>query len=187
MLPVVRNIILSQLLPYAGLLLCILLKPTGLAANAGISYFGIFRETFFPYALGLLGGAFCIIQASDRLPDDETLLKYVFKFFATLIVGIVVTPYAVGRWVSDAHTAFGAALFSLQLILSCWLVKRLHRAWWGLLMVFMELTAGILSAIYLGPEHGLLLQTEVLFQLAFGTLLILGTKTLFAGEVRQRT
>lgn len=177
--PVVRTILLSQLFLYGGLTVCVLLRPAGLAANDGISYYGIYRETFFPFAVGLLGAAYFTMRAAQQLPGEEyKILRVALKIYAPLVVGILITPYAAGRWMDYLHTACGSALFSLQLILSGWLIWRLRYAWWSLALSLIELAAGILSAIYLNPTHGFLFQTQVLFQLAFGILLILSLRRL---------
>lgn len=174
----VRSIVYGQLFLYVGLVVCVLLKPTGLSTNNGISYYGVYRETFFPYAVGLLGAAYFAVRAIDHLPTGEKVVQQSLKLYAPLVVGIVITPYAVGRWMDYLHTICGATLFSLQLALSCWLVWRLRYAWWGVALVSVQLLAGIASAIYLKPPHGLLLQSQLLFQLAFGTLLALGLQRL---------
>ena len=177
-----RDILLGQLCLYAGLTICVMLKPDGLSVNDGISYFGIYRETLLPYLFGLLGAAYFSVRATTQLPAEMTLLRRAFKVYALLIVGIVITPYAVAKWVDYLHIAFGSALFSLQLLLSCWLVWRLHYAWWSIVLVLVELVSGIAALRYLRPAHGLLFQSQVIFQLAFGTLLVLGLQRFEVGH-----
>lgn len=179
-------ILFSQLLLYAGLLVCVVIRPAGLAANDGISYYGIYRDTFFPFAAGLLGAAYFTVRAIDRLTPGEKILRLAFKIYAPLIVGIVITPYAAGRWMDYLHTTCGSALFSLQLILSGYLMWCLRYTWWSVVLSLIELAAGILSAVYLNPSHGFLFQTQVLFQLAFGALLILSLQRL-TSAVRTNT
>lgn len=169
-----KTLLFGQLILYAGLLVCVLIKPAGLGANDGISYYGIYKETFFPYAVGLLGAAYFAVRAIGQLEKGGMkLLRLALKIYAPLIVGIVITPYAAGKWMDYLHTTCGSALFSLQLILSGWLIWKLRYVWWGVALSLVELAGGILSAVYLNPTHGFLFQTQVLFQLAFGALLIL--------------
>lgn len=168
-----RDILLGQLCLYFGLAVCISLKPDGLSVNDGISYFGIYRETFLPYAFGLLGAAYFTVRAVAQIPAGMALLRQALRVYAMLIVGIVITPYAVSTPIDHLHIAFGSALFSLQLLLSCWLIWQLHHIWWSVVLTLIELVSGIAAAIYLRPSHGLLLQSQIAFQLAFGALLIL--------------
>ncbi|HEY4160668.1 MAG TPA: hypothetical protein VGM08_01265 [Candidatus Saccharimonadales bacterium] len=177
-----RSIFIGQLFLYTGLAVCVLLRPAGLAVNAGISYYGIYRQTFLPYAAGLLGAAYFAMRAMDELLPDEKKLRVALKIYVPLIIGIVITPYAASKWLDYLHTAFGSALFFLQLTLSCWLARRLHYIWWGVMLVVVELAAGIASALYLIPTHGFLLQAQVIFQVAFGVLLVLSLPGLASGE-----
>ena len=176
-----KSILWGQIFLYAGLVVCVLLRPSGLTANDGISYYGIYRATFSPYAVGLLGAAYFAARAIGELPPDEKVLRLALQIYAPLVVGIVITPYAAGRWMDYLHTACGATLFSLQLMLSGWLARRLRYAWWSLALSLVELAAGIASAIYLRPAHGSLFQSQVAFQLAFGALLILSLRKLSTG------
>lgn len=141
--------------------------------NDGLSYFGVFRETFVPYAIGLLGAAYFAMQASEQIPDHESTIRPALKTYAILVLGIVVTPYAASPWLNYLHIASGSALYSLQLIFSIWLTMRLHFVRWSVTLLLSELIAGILCAYYLGPPHGLLPQMQTLFQFAFGILLSL--------------
>jgi hypothetical protein len=178
----VRSILLGQLCLYVGLVICVILKPDGLSVNDGTSYFGIYRETLLPYAFGLLGAAYFATRARTQLPPNATPLQQALKVYALLIVGIVATPYAVGKWVDYLHIAFGSALFSLQLLLSCWLIWQLHYMWWSVALTLIELASGIAALRYLRPAHGLLIQSQVIFQLAFGVLLVLSLQRLEVGH-----
>jgi hypothetical protein len=168
-----RTILLGQSIFYASLGICVLLKPSGLGVNAGISYYGIFRETFVPYAIGLLGAAYFTVRAVNEIPAEEQILRFALRVYPLLVVGIVITPYAVGRWINDLHVACGSILFSLQLLLSLQLIRQQRYIWWSMLLTAAQLAGGIASAMYLAPARGLLLQAQVVFQIAFGALLIL--------------
>jgi hypothetical protein len=169
------QIIHGQLCLYAGISLCILLKPRGLAANDGISYFGIFRLTFLPYALGLLGAAlFCLKAASIISPANPEPLRLTMALISFLTVIIVVTPYSVSSFLNFLHMLVGSILFIVQLLFSGWLVNKLRYNFWILILSLAELSAGIGCLVYLKPSHGFLLQFQLLFQLAFGALLIYG-------------
>ncbi|MFA5004426.1 MAG: hypothetical protein WC498_04090 [Candidatus Saccharimonadales bacterium] len=175
MKPAAKTILWGQLCLLVGLALCAIIRPEGLTTNNGISYYGIFHQTVVPYMLGLLGAAYFCSRAADKLPSP---LNTALRISALLIVGIVVTPYAVASWVDYLHTAFGSALFSLQLVLSGWVVWKLKLPWWGIVLFAIEFGAGVLSASYLNPTSGFLIQSQAIFQFAFGTLLVLGLQKL---------
>jgi hypothetical protein len=49
-----------------GTFVCVELKPDGLAANDGISYYGTLPETVAPYAVAILGSARTCTAGSSR-------------------------------------------------------------------------------------------------------------------------
>src|SRR5487761_1648497 len=129
-----RTIVLGQICLYAGLALAILIKPQGLAANAGISYYGIYARTVGPMAAGLLGSAFfCWLAAGQMREPNLQPVKVGLIVFGLLTIVIVVTPYSVSNFLDWLHTTAGSALFSLQLLLSFWLVAQLRYNFWAML------------------------------------------------------
>ncbi len=168
----------GQVCLYIGLAVCAMLKPAGLTTNNGISYYGTFRETFPLYAFALLGATYFTTRILAELPVNERIVRTALQIYIPLVILLAFTPYTAGAWVDYVHTGSGSALFSLQLLLSIYLVQRLRYIWWAVLLIVIECTAGILSAIYLAPTHGFLLQTEIIFQIAFGILLTMSLQRL---------
>lgn len=178
-----RSIVFGQLCLYAGLIVAILLKPQGLGANAGISYYGIYARTAGPMVAGLLGSAsFSWLAASQMRTSSLRPVRLGLIVFALLTIVIVVTPYSVSNFLDWLHTVAGSALFSLQLLLSFWLVAKLRYNIMAILLTIIELAAGIACAFYLRPAHGLLVQFQILFQLAFGAMLIYSLSKLLNGQ-----
>lgn len=172
---VIRSIIFGQIFLYIGLLVCVIIRPNGLGTNDGISYYGTVLATLAPYSIGLLGGAFFAVFAGKAIREPYLQpVRLALFIYAPLVAGIVITPVTAGRWIDYLHTTLGTVLFLLQLALSIWLVWRLRHLWWSLLLCIIELVAGILSAIYVAPPQGFLLQGQIIFQLAFGMLLVFG-------------
>lgn len=171
--PSARAILHGQIVLLCSLLICVFLKPHGLAANAGFSYFGTFLVTVIPYSAALLGGAYYCYQAATRITQrDLQPLRWGLLAIVPLLAIIVVTPYSVGTLFDWAHTTAGALLFILQIVLSIWLVWKLHFRLRTSLLLILEVVAGVVCSIYVAPDHGLLLQFEILFQLAFSALMI---------------
>lgn len=169
----IRYLLYGQYCLYGGILVCIFLKPAGLETNSGLSYYGIYAQTVVPYMFALLGAAvFSLTAARTMTRVADRYIRFGLVCFAVLLVGISLTPYSVGEPINLLHTTFGSALFSLQLILTGWLAfwRRRNITTVGLWLI--EFLAGIASAAYLNPSHGYLLESQLLFQLAFGTLLI---------------
>lgn len=154
------------------LAVCVLIRPAGLAANDGLSYFGGFATTIVPYSLAFFLNAFFCWEAAKGLNNGHFPYKYAatsLRVMAVLLIGLLLTPHELVNYI---HTKIGAALFSFQLVLSIWLLIKVYFNWQNAALVLSELLSGVAALYYLPKAHGLLLQAQVIFQLAFGILLI---------------
>lgn len=174
-----RTIIWGQVCFYVGLLIAVVLRPAGLSANSGISYYGIFAQTFIPFEVSLIGAAICTwfcaryITETGLRPIRDSLFV-----IAVLTCIVAITPYSYANLMNTIHRMAGTLLFTLQLILSFWLIVKLHHVLWTILLTAAELVAGIACALYLYPTHGYLFQAQVLFQFFFSALLIYSLRQL---------
>lgn len=144
-----------------------------MSANDGISYYGVFKQTVIPYVIALLGPSYFSIKAADQLSKDSLkFVKYSFIAMAILTLGVMSTPDTLSYFMANLHKVFGICLFVLQLCLSGWLVARLHYEPLTTAFATLELIGGLASYFYLAPTQGLLLQSQVLFQIGFGGTMI---------------
>ncbi len=162
----------GQIWLYAWLIIAILLRPSGLIANSGVSFYGIYLSTVIPYSIALLGAAYWNWHCADEL-TEPVWLSQSLRLISLCLIGISLTPYSLGLIFDDAHTTIGALLFIVQLVTSARIAFLLHRRLITVLLWFIELTAGIVSAIYVLSDHGYLLQSQVVFQLAFASIILL--------------
>lgn len=150
----------------------IFIRPSGFTANDGISYYGVYKTTIVPYALAFLLSAIFYWRAASALPAKPTPYKYLsvsLEIVAVLIVGLLLSPASV---LEPLHITIGSILFSFQLLVSIWLIVISQPVWPNINYVLIELFSGI-AALYYFPKHlGWLLQAQVIFQLAFGLLVI---------------
>jgi CDP-diglyceride synthetase len=169
----VRYIVYGQICFVAGLALCAALRPHGLSANGGLSYYGSYRETILPYILMLLGPAYFFIKTAElfRQPEQH-VVHHTLTLMSLLILGVMVTPASLNAFTDGLHRAFGIPLFVSQLLFSGWLAKQLRYDGWALLLAATELAGGIGAYIWLSPIHGWSLEAQLVFQVAFGGLLI---------------
>ncbi|HUD07465.1 MAG TPA: hypothetical protein VMQ52_00045 [Candidatus Saccharimonadales bacterium] len=167
-----QYIIYSQLCLFVSMLMCIAIKPKGLAANGGISYYGTFLETAVPYTIGILGGAYFGYRLAKTL--HKASLKYVrlaLIVISILSIGIVLTPYSINAVLDWTHTILGSIIFILELVISGWVIKSFEYDSTILVLGLLEFICGVLAAIYTRPPHGFLIQSQLLFQLFFGIIL----------------
>jgi len=151
---------------------CILIRPQSLRVDYGLSYLGVFTDTIVPYAVALLGAAYCMWRASALVTDCDhsSILGWSMKIMAFQLVGLLLTPYT--RF-DAAHVFFGSTLFLVELGLAFLAIK-----WLGgsdrqiALLTGIMVLSGIACAYYLPLSRGFELQTQVVFQLAFSVLFI---------------
>lgn len=163
--------IISELCLLLGLIVSLAILPAALGANAGVSYFGVHISSAIPYGLGLLSAGGFVWQAAGRLRKHQRLLSGLLYCMGPLYAGIVATPYSAGPVFDWIHTSLGSVLFALELLVSGYLAFGHYRDKLNVSLWLIELAGGIISALYLAPSHGYLLQGQLLFQLAFGLLI----------------
>lgn len=169
----IRYVWWGQLCFYVGLIACVILKPQGLTANSGISYYGNYVETILPYIVALLGAAYFTIKTAEQFTDPAlATIKHFLTVIGLLVLGIMVTPDSLGPFMDGLHKACGISLFVLELLLSLFLVVKLRPKLWLVVFVGIQLAGGIASLIWLAPAHGYLFESQVVFQLGFGALLV---------------
>jgi hypothetical protein len=154
------------------LLLCTLLRPNSLSVNYGLSYFGVFLSTIVPYALAFCAYAFCLWKASESefiKIKQPTIVRWFLRIMVIQIIGLLLTPYT--RFY-NIHVFFGAGLFSLQLLLSLLCIIWSSLDLLNVSLLLIEFGSGLAALYYLPRATGLLLQVQVVFQLAFGLLLV---------------
>lgn len=157
----------------AAILICIIVRPDGLLANRGLSYYGGFLNTGFLSLFAYFWVALFFFQAAQILDrEGNRHLRYLsicLRIMGVLIVCIGVTPHNI---LDEIHKIFGSALFILQLGVTFVFLSQKQSQWYRLTLVFIELASGIASAYYVPLEKGFLIEMQFIFQIAFGLLLI---------------
>jgi len=156
----------------------------GLSINSGISYYGNYRLTIAPYTLAIVGyGILTALLAGCIKVKGLWPLKYSLYVFAFLCLIINITPYSVSSFLDIIHTIAGTILFVMQLILSGWLIIKMHDIIWSIVFSSLMLAAGIAAAFYISGPSGFLIQTQIIFQLAFAALIYLALNNLVVNRV----
>ncbi len=167
-------LILSQIIFFGGMLACIVIKPAGLGANDGISYYGTYAQTIVPYIFALAGSSLAGLYAVNKFirASGFNYVKLIMLTIFVLAIGVILTPYDYNRLFSNLHELFGTLTFILQGVLSIRLVFFVLKDRTNMLLILIELIGGLMSAYYLNPKQGLLIQGQMIFQLGFGLILI---------------
>jgi hypothetical protein len=154
------------------LAVCIWIRPESLRVNYGVSYLGVNTNTIAPYAVGLLGAAFCMWRASELVTasDHGLIVGPSMKIMAFQLIGLLLTPYT---HLNDPHILFGSTLFLVQLGLAFLAVKWLGGSDRQIpLLAGVMVLSGLAAAYYLPQSRGFELQAQVVWQLAFWVLFI---------------
>lgn len=171
---VINDLVLAQVFLFGGMLPCVALRPAGLGANDGISYYGIHPLTVAPYAVAIGGSALFTRRALRALAPGLPAPAYVARMadgLALMSGGVVLTPYSANALFDWAHTLLGTVVFFCQLVLAVQLLAWSGGDGWIAWLLAAQFTAGVIAAIYVLPEDGFLIQAQLGFQLAFGGLL----------------
>ena len=165
-------------------LVCIALRPSGLAANDGLSYYGALWITIVPYAAALFVYEFALWRAAQALGQSRRtmVLAIIMKIAVLMVIAVLLIPINVDE---DIHSAFGIIVFLLELIVSLKLLRwGFH--WLDAGLVALEFVAGAAAVYTARGDHGLLLQSQVIFQAAFIILLVRAT-SLLSKRLSQRS
>ncbi|HET7127936.1 MAG TPA: hypothetical protein VFJ93_02535 [Gaiellaceae bacterium] len=166
-----RLLLLAQLAFWSCVLLCFLVTGGGLGHNHGFSVYGGKWTTILPWAVGIAAAAGLIWRAADALADEDPPLARCLRANVVLLVFILLTPDSIDRFFYVAHIVASVALFLFQAIVGLWLVLR-TRSSIVLQLYVLQIGAGLVAGASQAQWIGLLSPGILVFQLAFGALIV---------------
>jgi len=176
----IKFYVLGQVSLYVGLLVAVLIDPTGLHDNHGLSYWGTHAKTIAPYTIAVLGCSYFLLRAFFATPKKEFMLRFSFMADGLLMIAVFATPDTASTIVNQAHLVFSSLLFFEQEVLSLWLVIRLRFRHWVLPAFLLEAANVVLTAIYSKVTDGYLFYTQIMFELCFGVVMVIGMRHILA-------
>ncbi len=168
-----KYLITSQLVLFLGIIICIIIRPKGLRVDNGISYYGTHLNTLAAYTISLAGSAFIAILAAIKYikKDYDSIRSFLFILFP-LTLTIILFPYNINSTYKTIHEYSGILIFIIQIIISLIILFKIYRDRFNIFLFIIQILGGLISAYYLLPSQGFLIQGQLLFQLAFGILII---------------
>ena len=180
---VTKFLVLGQLIFLAFAIVCFVLQPHAFLANAAFSYYGNYRLTIIPYALGILSATACIIKAASFVKDSrDTIIRRALFGLAILLLGILASPYSVNGYFFAAHIVVSTLLLLVVLGVSSVIVFRRDRSAKSICLYISEIittTVLVLSQGFIGVLH-----IHALAELAIGLLFISHLNLVFAETSR---
>ncbi len=154
------------------LLICIFIRPTGLIANSGISYYGKYLDTLIPYTLAFLAFGAATWKSAAIINKEAKFDKYVrraLQIITILFLGVLVTPHTL---LPQEHVFFGSTLFAMQLVSATMLVFMVKRDLINSILLIVAYFSCLASLIFLNTSHGWMIQSQVIFQISIWLLFI---------------
>ena len=152
-------------------IICVILRPESLGHNDGLSYFGAVWWTLVPYTIAFLVYSACCFIAARKIHSNSSsakAIKIILFIMSFALVGLTLTPHTV---IGGLHKVFGSSLFASQLILSLYLLYKNGMNYKIFILVIIMLVSGIFSAAFLSSTAGFMIQSQIVYQLAFVVLL----------------
>ena len=161
----------AQLAFWACVALCFVVTGGGLSHNHGLSFYGGRWATIVPWAVGFAACSLLILRAADVLEADDRAFARCLRVNVMLLLTILFTPDTVDQFFYVAHIVASTALFLFQAGVGLWLVLRSRRPL-TLQLYMLQMAGGIVAGISQLGWIDLLSLGIVVFQVAFGALLI---------------
>jgi hypothetical protein len=166
-----RRLVLAQLAFWVCVGLCFAVTGGGLGDNHGFSVYGGRWTTILPWAVGISAAAMLLWRGADALADDDPALARCLRINVVLLVFILLTPDSIDQFFYVAHIVASVALFLFQAGVGLWLVLR-TRSNVVLQLYVLQITAGLVAGASQAQWIGLLSPGILVFQLAFGALVV---------------
>jgi heme A synthase len=164
----------AQIAFFLCLLLCVLIIPNGLLANHGYCFYGEQEQTRFIYRLSfaLTGLLTCVSALCMPNAAPFRVIRAVFLLLLPLFLGLVLTTSSYSRAISLLHVRIGTVLFMLQALLAAWLTFIGCRDRRNYTLFATLFFGGVMTLLSLYIIIPLLIEGQIIFQLAFGMLVI---------------
>ena len=168
----VRSVIYGEVGFFVFLIIQIILRPAGLTANSGVSYYSAIKATIIPYTIGFLVAAYYLLQSASLLKNTNYLkiISRALRLCACLLLAMVVAPDITHSVVSAIHTLIGASLFITELALAIWLAVYICPNWFNRALATIQLGAGIICFFSIIEMLTWQIEGQIVFQLVFGIL-----------------
>ncbi len=170
----IRFIFFGLLSFFLCLFISVLILPEGLWTNRGFSYYGDMDATVWLYRLAFLLCGIFLLLAAKALPARMpfAIVRIACWILFPLLVGIVLTTVPNNPALARIHRGIGVTLFIAQLLLDSWLalvVCRDRYSRWLFSLLLLGAVMSLLGVLNIVPY---LLESQTIFLLVFGTLLL---------------
>jgi hypothetical protein len=177
-----RILIVTQVVFFSSVALCLLINHGEMAENDGISFYGVYHSTIEILVVGYVVAALGLWRIANYFKLSRVSP---FTVLATRLVGIglvalLLTPYNKGAFFNWSHMIVGVFGALLQLEITLQLLRRFPSIP-GITALIVQLVGGIICAASLPDwQFRYLLPGEIVFQIGFAGSLFVGIRGLSA-------
>lgn len=171
----------GQMCFFLAVAVCLFISQQPLAANYGISYYGVTPATAIWYGLGLLGTAwftYRAVRVMDVTVRTMSLLALGLNIMIILVLGVLLSPHTLAPWMFAVHTLASASLFVVQLMLTLWLAYRVEADRLNQALAMGQTLFGIVTLLSLMDFVALMLPGQLAFEACFAAILLRTAKRL---------
>ena len=182
----IKYILFGQASLILAMLGCFIIKPHHDQNNSSLSYYGNFRTTIVPYAIGIILEAYSLFKAANLIAGLKNLI-YVRRgmqaFSGTLLL-VPLTPFSLGIYFLYAHLLVSVILALVNLFLVFYCVLNVVKNWQSYILALINLGGIVGCILSIAEIH--VLHYEAIFELVLLTSLSLVlVRTLTINSVKQ--
>lgn len=166
--------------------LCYILKPHHTRYNSSLSYYGNFRLTIVPYAIGIVLTSYYLFKASAAIAGIKNLayVRRGMQVFSAVLLLILLTPFSAGLFFFYGHIGASAILALTNLFLVFYCTLYIAKDWQSSLLTLVNVFGVVGCVLSLAEIH--ILHYEAVFELVtFVSLGFILARTLIINSAKH--
>jgi|GEM_PF-3182158 len=155
---------------FIAVVISIIIKPSGLGENSGVSYYAVQPETALLIYFAFLFSSVILLYSAFRMRKknrSEKLVVFCMILAAICYIGLVLTPHDI---IAIPHKIFGSTLFAMEFVIAYFILMKTQKLA-HLLLLIAAFFSGLASLVYLFID-GYMIQSQLIFQLAVWSIII---------------
>ncbi len=177
-----RVLLVTQVVFFSCVGLCLLINHGEMAENDGISFYGVYHSTVEILVVGYVVAALGLWRIAHyfKLVGLPSFTVLALRLVGVGLFALLLTPYNKGAFFNWSHMIVGITGALLQLEIALQLLRRRPSSR-GISALSVQLVGGLICAASLPDWHfAYLLPGEIIFQIGFAGSLLSGLRGLSA-------
>lgn len=175
-----RVLVVTQVVFFSCVAICVLINHGEMAENDGISFYGVYHSTIAILAVGYAVAALGLwrIATYCKLSGVDALTVVALRLVGIALIALLLTPYNKGTFFNWCHMFVGVIGALLQFEIALQFLKRRPSSR-GFAALSVQLVGGIICAASLPDwNFAYLLPGEIILQIGFAGILFIALRGL---------